>query len=717
MKIKQLKIEGFGKLVNQTYDLSDLTIFLGENEAGKSTILAFIKYMLFGFENATNTNRNFNPLAVKNYGGQIFLTHAGKSVSIERLKILRTGKPSFSCQIDGNEIDETAWLNFIKPMNAKLFDDIYSVTQENLQISSVKDYNAERLDAEWRMSATTGSIALFDQTQALFKARDAIFTTTRATKKPVNQLLADIAMVQVEIADKTVEEVALFPLMAESQQLTEKIADFHQLQEQLAADVNQIKHQLSFLTEYQEYTHLLNHETGTILSPEEAENLRRQHALHGKYLRETVELTRKIFENETNLEKLDTPKNQFLKRLETLEKFHDLKADYPRALAAEQRVTQLVKSETKIFLIFAVISLILMVAMCFIKPILGLIFLLASGALIAIHFNRNRNREKETTDNQAVVFAFNNKLAYFSDWLALANKDLPEKMAGVIQLDEEAQALQISLTRFEQSEHMAKLAEVKALDEAIFAEIPDIETAPKLLAQWDKQSQNILRLARLKEQLADIFDLSKPFDGNVAQHVLNQKMSEKIVRAAEIKQLIDKKARNLAIIERQKTDTTLADLAAKLARKRELLRDYVVEFATKSAEITLTQQVMSALSSETLPDILSRASDFLSTLTNQTWQQIYLEQDVLWVKNAASQSLRLLDLSTGTRDQLQLALRLAFVQSKKLDFPLFLDDNFLRFDQKRRENFAKMLDTIAQTQQVIVLTSDVMLTDEGVIKL
>ena len=45
MKINQLKIEGFGKIINQTYNLSDMTTFLGDNETGKSTILAFIKYI------------------------------------------------------------------------------------------------------------------------------------------------------------------------------------------------------------------------------------------------------------------------------------------------------------------------------------------------------------------------------------------------------------------------------------------------------------------------------------------------------------------------------------------------------------------------------------------------------------------------------------------------------------------------------------------------
>ena len=81
MKIKQLKIEGFGKLINQTYDFKELTIFIGNNETGKSTILAFIKYMLFGFENATTSNQNYNPLDLKRYGKFIYRMRGKKSKS------------------------------------------------------------------------------------------------------------------------------------------------------------------------------------------------------------------------------------------------------------------------------------------------------------------------------------------------------------------------------------------------------------------------------------------------------------------------------------------------------------------------------------------------------------------------------------------------------------------------------------------------------------
>lgn len=721
MKINQLKIEGFGKLVNQTYDLQDMTTFLGENEAGKSTIIAFIKYMLFGFENATTSNQDFNPLDYKTYGGQILLTHAGKAIRIERLKILRSGKPSFVCEIDDGErletLDESAWRDFIKPINAKVFSEIYSVTQENLQISTVRDYNAERLDQEWRMSATTGTISLFDQTQTLAKARDDIFTTTRASKKPVNQVMADIVAVQAAIHEKTAEEQTLLPLIDENERLQQAILDDRAKQEQLALDINQIRHELSFLAEYQEYRALERLDLTNILSNDEAENLRHKHDLHEKYTAEIASLNQKIAEHKAALEELDTAKNQFLQASQTAATLQELKSAYPQAIAAEQQIEQL--KFTKIYLILAIVSLVLMGVSLLVNPIFALIFLVIAFAMGIWQIKVSRVDREIYDDCQAILSEFDEKLVYFKAYLPLETQDLVTKMAGVNQIETDLQALNFALNRFNLEEDEAKIKGFKKLDEAIFAELPDIDTAPKLLAQWVQQSHDLMRLTRLKEQLSDIFDLTKPFDEKAAQNLLNQKTSEKITGADELNRLIDEHSRNQAVINQQKTDTTLANLEAKLARKKELLRDYLVDFATKTAEISLTEQVMATLSSETLPDILHRASGLLAHLTDSAWQEIYLDKDILWVKNGQGQSLRLIDLSTGTRDQLQLALRLAFIQSKKLDFPIFLDDNFLRFDQKRRQNFSEMLATIAQDRQVILLTSDQTLVPEmeGTIRL
>lgn len=721
MKIKQLKIEGFGKLINQTYDFKELTIFIGNNETGKSTILAFIKYMLFGFENATTSNQNYNPLDLKRYGGQIHLSHEGKEIQIERVKILRSGKPSFSCEMTDGEtvqvIDETTWRDFIRPLNAKVFSEIYSVTQDNLQISTVKDYNAERLDEEWRMSATTGTVALFDQVQLLSRTRDDIFTTTRASKKPLNQALADIAAVKEAIDKKTSEEAALLPLMARNDVLSQEIAMCRVAQEKLDDEINQSKHRLSYLSEYQEFRQLQSQDLTNILSSEEADNLRQKHGLHEKYSQELAALNQKISENTIALEKLDTPKNQFLKNAKTTDRLDQVKLAYPLAISAEQQIEQLTFS--KHYLIIAIISLILMGVSFLIKPLLVVLFLIVSIVMFGLQVRTSRIVQAKLAKNQAVLSDFDIEVAYFSDWLPENCLLVADKIAVLTNLDKEVQELKLLLSRYDQRETIEKMTALQALDNAIFEELPDIDTAPKLLAQWAQQSRDLLRLTRLKEQLSAIFDLATVFNGNKEQMLVDQKITEKAKTTVELNSLIDEHSRNLAVINQQKTDTTLADLSAKLARKKEVLRDYLLDFTTKSAEIRLIEAVMMSLSSETLPDILKRASSLFSHLTDQVWREIYLEKEILWVENSRQQSLRLIDLSTGTRDQLQLALRLAFIQSKHQDFPIFLDDNFLRFDSKRRLNFSNMLASIAKDRQVILLTSDqgLALETEGTISL
>lgn len=721
MKIKQLKIEGFGKLINQTYDFKELTIFIGNNETGKSTILAFIKYMLFGFENATTSNQNYNPLDLKRYGGQIHLSHEGKEIQIERVKILRSGKPSFSCEMTDGEtvqvIDETTWRDFIRPLNAKVFSEIYSVTQDNLQISTVKDYNAERLDEEWRMSATTGTVALFDQVQLLSRTRDDIFTTTRASKKPLNQALADIAAVKEAIDKKTSEEAALLPLMARNDVLSQEIAMCRVAQEKLDDEINQSKHRLSYLSEYQEFRQLQSQDLTNILSSEEADNLRQKHGLHEKYSQELAALNQKISENTIALEKLDTPKNQFLKNAKTTDRLDQVKLAYPLAISAEQQIEQLTFS--KHYLIIAIISLILMGVSFLIKPLLVALFLIVSIVMFGLQVRTSRIVQAKLAKNQAVLSDFDIEVAYFSDWLPENCLLVADKIAVLTNLDKEVQELKLLLSRYDQRETIEKMTALQALDNAIFEELPDIDTAPKLLAQWAQQSRDLLRLTRLKEQLSAIFDLATVFNGNKEQMLVDQKITEKAKTTVELNSLIDEHSRNLAVINQQKTDTTLADLSAKLARKKEVLRDYLLDFTTKSAEIRLIEAVMMSLSSETLPDILKRASSLFSHLTDQVWREIYLEKEILWVENSRQQSLRLIDLSTGTRDQLQLALRLAFIQSKHQDFPIFLDDNFLRFDSKRRLNFSNMLASIAKDRQVILLTSDqgLALETEGTISL
>ena len=80
-------VEGFGVL--HDYQVDDiptgLTVFTGPNEAGKSTLLAFIRTMLFGFQTMGAAGRQYPPLRGGRHGGRLSLQDAdGETYTIDR---------------------------------------------------------------------------------------------------------------------------------------------------------------------------------------------------------------------------------------------------------------------------------------------------------------------------------------------------------------------------------------------------------------------------------------------------------------------------------------------------------------------------------------------------------------------------------------------------------------------------------------------------------
>ena len=77
MRIKELKINGFGKLQNKDIKLTDnINVIYGENEAGKSTLLKFITGMFYGLSRNKNGQsisdfERFTPWKTEDFSGKI----------------------------------------------------------------------------------------------------------------------------------------------------------------------------------------------------------------------------------------------------------------------------------------------------------------------------------------------------------------------------------------------------------------------------------------------------------------------------------------------------------------------------------------------------------------------------------------------------------------------------------------------------------------------
>jgi len=76
MKLVKANIYGFGKWIDQEFNFKqDYQVIFGSNEAGKTTLLNFIKSILFGFASARGDNKylQYNPRNSSRYGGELEL--------------------------------------------------------------------------------------------------------------------------------------------------------------------------------------------------------------------------------------------------------------------------------------------------------------------------------------------------------------------------------------------------------------------------------------------------------------------------------------------------------------------------------------------------------------------------------------------------------------------------------------------------------------------
>ena len=90
MKINSINIASFGALKNKKIDFSDgFNVIYGDNENGKTTIMAFIKMMFYGSERGSaqiskNVRKKYTPWDGSQMAGSIDFTHAGRNYRIER---------------------------------------------------------------------------------------------------------------------------------------------------------------------------------------------------------------------------------------------------------------------------------------------------------------------------------------------------------------------------------------------------------------------------------------------------------------------------------------------------------------------------------------------------------------------------------------------------------------------------------------------------------
>ncbi|HDO26790.1 MAG TPA: hypothetical protein ENH02_01610 [Bacteroidetes bacterium] len=228
MIIKEIFIDGFG--IFNAFSLTSLrkgvNILVGENEAGKSTLLKFLRFTLFGYPRSRD--ERMAPLRGGKHGGRIkTLLSSGKVAVFERYD----GQPvrlSFNGRESNNE---ARWMQLLGNATSSLFNNVYAFTLDEL--ASMNSLNASGVeDKIFSVGLGLGSTTIGEIEKNLQEKADKIYTS-RGRKQIIHDLLHNI-----EDKKKQIKEIQ--ENLPKYKELTEEIG-------QLEKEVNELGGQLTEL--------------------------------------------------------------------------------------------------------------------------------------------------------------------------------------------------------------------------------------------------------------------------------------------------------------------------------------------------------------------------------------------------------------------------------------------------------------------------------------
>lgn len=144
MRIKKIDIYGYGKWVDQSFELNEgVQVFLGKNEAGKSTLMSFIHSIFFGFPTRNSTLLRYEPMESSRYGGRIELEDSlyGDLV-IERIHGKVTGDVSVTLK-DGSRGSDELVDKILRGIDQEDYRNIFSFSLSDIE--NVHQLNKNKL--------------------------------------------------------------------------------------------------------------------------------------------------------------------------------------------------------------------------------------------------------------------------------------------------------------------------------------------------------------------------------------------------------------------------------------------------------------------------------------------------------------------------------------------------------------------------------------------
>lgn len=678
MKIKNIKVNAYGNIENKDINLEEgINIIHGANESGKSTLLNYIISIFYGISRnkdgkALSDYEKYKPWNSNEFSGRIsYKLEDGEKYEIFRdfnkknPKIYNDKLEDISDRFETDKKDGSKF--FIEQMgiDKQMYLSTVVSTQEEVRLD---EKNQNMLIQKIANLAGTGEDNV-SYKKALIKLQEKIrdeIGTNKTSQKPVNRIEKEI----VEINNKIVE--------------TEK---YRNRKYEIDAEKEQI---LSELKELEQQKQILQELQNSMKSEEETKNrLEIREKNRKDNIAKINELTNQKNTINAESERVQSAKNHLQDIIKGhKENIEKLNSEIEKIANEKEETQEKEKPSISFIVITAVLAIALICSIILIKNYIvsGILGVAIIANIVFYVINKNKQkvnkaklREKINQEKQYKREKLENQKQQIIANVNTTEKELEKQEEEEKQVNSELSMLKGQIILLEKN------------NEKITEEIEQDNKAIK--EESNKNKQQIIE---------------KYKDKNINDLLYINDYQNYILKIEET--INNNRIRIKGLEIEYNTIVPQLDEMVVLEEKREADKEKLAELREKESIINIAiENLMDAyeeMKTTITPKFTKNLSESIQKISSNKYNKVTInDENGMIIENNRGEYVEAIKLSTGTIDQLYLALRLSMIDElSKENLPIILDESFAYSDNNRLKNMLQYLTSDLNNHQTIIFT-------------
>lgn len=678
MKIKNIKVNAYGNIENKDINLEEgINIIHGANESGKSTLLNYIISIFYGISKnkdgkALSDYEKYKPWNSNEFSGRIsYKLENGEEYEIFRdfnkknPKIYNDKLEDISDRFETDKKDGSKF--FIEQMgiDKQMYLSTVVSTQEEVRLD---EKNQNMLIQKIANLAGTGEDNV-SYKKALIKLQEKIrdeIGTNKTSQKPINIIEKEI----VEINNKIVE--------------TEK---YRNRKYEIDAEKEQI---LSELKELEQQKQILQELQNSMKSEEETKNrLEIREKNRKDNIAKINELTNQKNTINAESERVQSAKNHLQDIIKGhKENIEKLNSEIEKIANEKEETQEKEKPSISFIVITVVLAIALICSIILIKNYIvsGILGVAIIANIVFYVINKNKQkvnkaklREKINQEKQYKREKLENQKQQI-----IANVNTTEKKLEKQEEEEKQVNSELSMLK-------GQIILLEKNNEKITEEIEQDNKAIK--EESNKNKQQIIEKYKDKN-INDLLYINdyQNYISKIEETINNNRIRIKGLEI-EYNTIVPQLDEMVVLEEKREADKEkLAEL-----REKESIINIAIENlmdAYEEMKITIT------------PKFTKNLSGSIQKISSNKYNKVTInDENGMIIENNRGEYVEAIKLSTGTIDQLYLALRLSMIDElSKENLPIILDESFAYSDNNRLKNMLQYLTSDLNNHQTIIFT-------------